>query len=81
MPVVSNRESLYEFCDKHKVDSDCIEIIREAGHLEIADAVARVIFGGVKNKKVKTVWIYGARDSGKSTAIDFIEEILCVQEL
>ena len=79
LPVISNKELLFQYCEDHPLDKNINsdQVIRNSGHHEIAEAVAEVIFGGKPTDKVKCVWIYGERDSGKSTVIEFIEEILC----
>ena len=81
LPVISRRESLLQFCEDNPIDVeiDSVQAIRNSGHYDIAKAAAEIIFGGKPTDKVKCVWIYGERDSGKSTFIEFIEEILCSQ--
>lgn len=59
---------------------DPVEVVRGAGHYEIARAVADVVVGGAGGK-VRTVWVHGAADSGKTTAIELVEEIFCAQRI
>jgi hypothetical protein len=49
-----------------------VEVVRGSGHFEIAQAVAEVIVGGTGGK-VRTVWVHGAADSGKTTVIELVE--------
>ena len=90
LPVHDNLETLLQYCEDHPLGAgegkdpaiiNPVELVRAAGHLEIAEAVAEVIVAGSPADKVRTVWIYGAADSGKSTAIDLVEEIFCIQEV
>ena len=47
LPVVRNRDSLDDYCEENPLlpGSRAIEVITKAGHLEVAEAVAKVIFG------------------------------------
>lgn len=58
-----------------------MQAIKLAGHYEIAEGAAKVLFNSNPASKVQTLWVYGARDSGKSTAIGMIEELLCTQQI
>jgi hypothetical protein len=47
LPVIRNRDSLADYCEENPLKPGCcaLEVITKAGHLEVAEAAAKVIFG------------------------------------
>ena len=86
LPVHSNLETLLQYCEDHPLNAgdggdhaiiNAVEVVRAAKHLKIAEAVAEVIVAGKATDKVRAVWVYGAADSGKTSAIELVEAIFC----
>ena len=83
LPALSTLEMLDDYCKENPIsqDIDPVEVITSAGHLEIAEGVAKIVFGSNPKAKKRCVWLYGEKDTGKSTVVEYLEEILCSQAI
>jgi hypothetical protein len=83
LPKISTLDMLDEYIKNNPISLsiDPVEVISMAGHLEIAEAVAKIVFGTNFEAKMRAVWLYGEKDSGKSTVVDYLAQILCTQAI
>ena len=83
LPEVSTFDMLDDYIKSNPIppNTDPVGVISRAGHLGIAEAVAEIVFGTNPKAKMRAVWLHGERDSGKSTVVDYLDEILCTQAI
>jgi hypothetical protein len=62
----------------HISGKECLEVISKAGHLEVLTNCHDVFFKR-KDKKKRLVWLYGPRNTGKSSFIALMETIFSTQ--
>ena len=67
-----------ENCDRPLDGAACIEAVRKAGHGPCLDAIVRIFFIREDPKKC-LVWLWGERNTGKSTWIRLLRAIFSVQ--
>ena len=58
---------------------ECFEVISKAGHKNILIKCHDVFFKR-KEKKKRLVWIYGPRNTGKSSFISCIDKVFSTQQ-
>ena len=69
---------MYVLC--HLVDGAlCRAKVAGAGHEACLDAVVRIFFIRQDRKKC-LVWLYGERNAGKSSFVELLGELFCLQE-
>ena len=73
-------ETLDEFVEEHctfvEDGETCVDTLQEAGHGAVLDAFVRIFFHR-KDPKKCLVWLYGDRNTGKTTFIELLREIFC----
>lgn len=68
-----------ENCDSPLDGIDCVKAVREAGHGACLDATVRIFFIRADPKKC-LVWLWGEKNTGKTTWIDLLKAIFSAQE-
>jgi hypothetical protein len=76
-------ESLHEFCEVHPLPAStpsAIAITNKYGFRQLVEAIAKFYVLNLVDK-MRTIWIYGAANSGKSTVIKFLRQIFLAQTM
>jgi len=61
-------------------NEDCLEVIRQAGHISFVQACADILFTSQSNPKERLVWLVGPCNTGKSSFVRLMETIFSTQQ-